>query len=120
MTLYQNFNMSSFIGIDRIGIWVTSGERDALLDWIAHSPLDIATEVRSQCLSTIWRWPGCGVELRDILAPGQQLEIGQDEDPAAQYDCRSLPKLLDIVNRIQNGSWQFHVSSREALEWESR
>ena len=108
--------MSSFIGIDHIGVWVTSGERNALLDWIAQSHPALDPDVRSKCLSEAWRWPGCGVDLRDIFVPGQQLAAVSD-DVAARFECPSLPLLLTIVNRIHEGSWQTHVSSPEATEW---
>jgi len=108
--------MSSFIGVDEVGVWVTSGERDAVLDWIADSHPALDPEIRSKCLSAAWRWPGCGVELRDIFAAGQPMAAIHD-DVASRFQCPSLPLLLSIVKRAHEGRWQTHISSREAIEW---
>jgi len=64
------------------------------------------------------RWPGCGIELNDIIPSGEVFSVSPDERSAAATEHGpNFALLLDIIAAITRGEWTHLVSSKEAVSW---
>jgi hypothetical protein len=110
--------MSAFFGYDDVGVWVSNGERDRFLDWFAEhrcTPGDPRWEFSR---SEGHRWPGCGINLNELIPRGEVFEVTPSERAAAAAElCPDFAVLLDIVSAITRGEWTHSVSSTEAVHW---
>jgi hypothetical protein len=109
--------MSAFVGIDLRGVWVTEGERDSLLDWLASHCPEIGRDASERCRSDLWRWMGCGIELRDVLSEGVRITATQAQLERFRTVCPTLPKLLRVVDALQCGTWRHEAGSIESQRW---
>jgi hypothetical protein len=110
--------MGAFLGYDDVGVWASNGERDTLLDWFAEhrcTPGDARWEF---CKSEGNRWPGCCIDLNDIIPRGEVFSVSPAErSAAAAQHWPDFAVLLDIISAITRGEWTHLVSSNEAVNW---
>ena len=110
--------MGAFIGYDEIGVWVSNRERDAFLDWFAAhrcAPHDARWEY---CVSEAHRWPGCCLELGDLIPRGEVFAISEEEYAAAGTEFwPHVAQLLWIISQITRGEWQHSSGDKEIDAW---
>jgi len=109
--------MSSFICYGDIGVWATNSERDAFLDWFAQNRCTLGDKRLEFCTSEGYRWPGCGVELDNLIPRGQILEINTSELAAAEQLGPNFAELLRIIAAITRGDWLHQLGSHETEWW---
>jgi hypothetical protein len=104
---------------DRIGIWVSNGDRDAFLDWFAEHRCQPHDAEWNFCMSPGNRWSGCGLDLDKLLLSDQQpLELAEAElrDLSPDYQAR-FARMLQVLAQICTGEWKHHLGSEEAHSW---
>jgi hypothetical protein len=110
--------MGAFLGYDDVGVWASNGERDTFLDWFAEhrcTPGDARWEF---CKSEGNRWPGCCIDLNEIIPRGEVLSISPAvRSAAAAEHWPDFAVLLDIISAVTRGEWTHLVSSKEAVDW---
>ena len=110
--------MGAFLGYDDVGVWASNGERDAFLDWFAEHRCAPGDPRREFCTSEGNRWPGCCIELGEIIPRGEVFEITPGERAAAAAEgWPAFAALLDVIAAITRGEWTHLVSSKEAVHW---
>jgi hypothetical protein len=114
----MGFPMPAFIGFGDVGVWANNGERNAFLDWFADHRCSPEDSRSQYCKSDENRWPGCGIELRELFRQGEQLALTDDEYlRAAENYWPALAQLLSIIDVITRGEWQIRGDSDAAVQW---
>ena len=112
--------MSAFIGYGDVGVWASSSERDAFLDWFADNRCSLGDARREYCKSGAQRWSGRCIDLADLLPLGQLLKLTPEESAlAAERFWPHVGQLLDIIDAITRDEWHLRVDSRAAVDWRS-
>ena len=114
--------MGAFVGKgasgERPGIWVTNGERDALIDWFIAN--------RSQPQDEQWKLihegtkdcTGLGLDLDELPSDWLPLTISEAETNAAVASSgQRFATLLGIIAQISNDEWKYSIRSEEAVSW---
>lgn len=110
--------MTAFIGVGDVGVWTSNRERDAFLDWFAEHRCSPGDPRWERCTSDAHRWPGCGIELSDLLPAGHHLALTGDEYlRAAENYWPAVAQLLGIIDSITQGEWQLLGDSNAAQQW---
>lgn len=110
--------MSAFIGYGDIGVWGSNGDRDDFLDWFADNRCLVGDTRWEFCKSDALRWPGCGIELDNLIPRGEVLALsGEEHDRAAQTFGQHFAQLLGIIESITRGEWQCKADSKAASYW---
>lgn len=113
--------MGAFLGYGDVGVWASNAERDAFLDWFAEHRCSPGDPRRELCKAEGHRWPGCSIELSEIIPRGEVFELTPAERTAAaaRYGP-DFPVLLDVIAAMTRGDWTHLVSSKEANDWRRR
>jgi hypothetical protein len=113
--------MGACIGYGKIGVWTTNGGRDAFLDWYAAHRCQPHDSRWEYCMSGAHRWPGCCIELDELIPHGELFTVSDDECTrvAAEFSPH-VAQLLRIISRITQGDWKHLASSTEAMHWQGR
>ena len=114
--------MSAFIGKgspgERPGIWVTNGERDALIDWFIANrcqPQDEPWKLSHEWLKDS---SGLGLNLDELPSSWLPLIFSEAEtSDAAGTLGQRFATLLRIVAQITRGEWTYTIKSDEAISW---
>ena len=110
--------MGAFLGYDDIGVWANNSDRDAFLDWFADHRCTPGDARWEYCKSNSHRFPGCCIDLRNIIPHGEAFSVSSDERAAsATKQGPDFAILLDIISAITRGEWRHVVSSEEAVSW---
>ena len=104
---------------DRIGIWVSNGDRNAFLDWFAEHRCQPDDAEWNFCMCPGNRWSGCGLDLDELLPDQQTLEFTEEELRNSLTHSRSrFARMLHIFAQISKGEWKYSLGSEEAVTWE--
>ena len=69
-------------------------------------------------MSDDWRWPGCDIELSELLPLGVPLDFtGEEYDTACLEHWPHFAQLLGIVDTMTRGEWQIRANTTTALNW---
>jgi hypothetical protein len=110
--------MGAFLGYEDVGVWASNAERDAFLDWFAEHRCAAGDPRWAFCPSKANRWPGCCIDLSDIIPRGEALEVTSGERTAlVAAHAADFAVLLDIVSAITRGEWTHRNGSKEAVHW---
>jgi hypothetical protein len=112
--------MSSFIGINNVGIWCSNGMRDEFLDWFAEHRCARGDTLWEFCMSDNNRWPGCALDLSNLIPSGQpdSLNLAEDEiEEAKALHPSGFIDLLIIIDQIMQDKWTHRADSMEAQNW---
>lgn len=110
--------MSAFIGYGDVGVWATNSLRDDFLDWFADKRCVLEGPRWELCKSDVLRWPGCGVELAELIPRGESLGLTDVEyDEAEIAGGPHFAQLLGTIESITRGEWQCQVDSKAASYW---
>ena len=108
--------MGAFIGYDQVGVWTNNSGRDAFLDWFAAHRCQPHDERWEYCMSEGNRWPGCCIQLEDLVPRGEVLTVTEAEiAEAAVSFWPHVAQLLSIISQVTRGEWHHLASSKEAL-----
>src|SRR4051794_3877216 len=100
--------MGAFLGyaVDDVGVWASNRERDAILDWFADHRCVKGDERWQFCKSEGNRWPGCCIELSELIPRGQSFEVSEVERAAAAKQFwPAVGELLGVLCMIARGEW---------------
>jgi len=110
--------MSAFIGYGEVGVWMTNGERDIFLDWYAAHRCQPHDSRWEYCMSPGQRWPGCCIELDELIPRGEVFTVsGSERADAATDSFPGLARLLDVIAQMTRDEWKHSISSEEARHW---
>jgi hypothetical protein len=110
--------MGAFLGYGDVGVWASNRERDAFLDWFADHRCLKGDPRWAFCKSEANRWPGCCIELAELIPEGEYLYLTPDEySHAAATFWPHVAQLLGIVDSITHGDWLIRVDSKAAVDW---
>ena len=110
--------ISREIGGERVGVWASNRERDALLDWFAAHRCRPGDERWAWCKDAAQRWPGRCIDLSELLGPGERFEVTDAEaEGAAREYGPGVARLLRLAELIWRGQWAHTAGSAEAVRW---